>query len=113
MKVIEQRSTYYDFLVHWSCFNKVVCSFLSHTPLIFRDRRGLSAIGMIDRDNLSTQTDTHKIHRSMWTPGLHQLYLVSQSGWQVDKDFSPPQTTLIDLKDVGDWHPRVLQALRS
>ncbi|MGH7791976.1 MAG: hypothetical protein ACREOB_06625, partial [Thermodesulfobacteriota bacterium] len=110
--VVENGDIYYDFLLCWNRLNKAVASFLSNTPLIFRDHDGLSAISVIDQNEPATQNDAWKISHSMWMPGLQRLYLVATSGWQPVHD-SPPQTTLIDLTDVGDCNPRMLQALGS
>lgn len=112
VNLIENRDSYYDFLVYWNRLDKPLASFLSNTPLIFRDNNGLSAVYIINREDPVNQADVLKIHHSMWIPGLQRLYLIATSGWQPVHD-SPPQTTLIDLTEVGDCNPRALQALGS
>jgi hypothetical protein len=93
-----------DFLVYWNGYSETISSFLSHTPLIFRDHDELSAIHVIDTTG---QTDVSKTSRSMWIPGLHRLYLVTASGEQTDQDM-PDQTILIDLKDKKEFNPNSL-----
>jgi len=110
VNLIDKRDIYYDFLVYWNSFSEPVNSFLSHTPLIFRDDGGLSAIKVIDSDVPLTKTETEKIHRSMWIPGLKRLYLVSASGWKTVHD-SPPKTVLIDLIRERDCNLSIPQAM--
>ena len=108
MNLVDKHDTYFDFLVHWNSFNRSVISFLSNTPLIFRDHGGLSAINVVDCDKPATQTEAWKIYHSCWIPGLHRLYLIATSGWETEQD-SPPQTTLIGPTSVGDCKPTILQ----
>src|SRR3990170_2383269 len=110
VNLIDKRDIYYDFLVFWNSFSEPVNSFLSHTPLIFRDDGGLSAIKVIDSDVPLTKTETEKLHRSMWIPGLKRLYLVSASGWKTVHD-SPPKTVLIDLIRERDCNLSIPQAM--
>ena len=110
VNLIDKRDIYYDFLVFWNSFSEPVNSFLSHTPLIFRDDDGLSAIKVIDSDVPLTKTETEKLHRSMWIPGLKRLYLVSASGWKTVHD-SPPKTVLIDLIRERDCNLSIPQAM--
>ena len=110
VNLIDKRDIYYDFLVYWNSFSEPVNSFLSHTPLIFRDDGGLSAIKVIDSDVPLTKTETEKLHRSMWIPGLKRLYLVSASGWKTVHD-SPPKTVLIDLIRERDCNLSIPQAM--
>jgi len=111
-QLIERCHTYYDLLVHWNHLNGPVTSFLSHTPLIFRDHGGLSAMNAIGHEEGATPTDAWKVYHSRWIPGLRRLYLVAASGWQPGRD-RPPQTTLITLKDAGHDDPRALRGLGS
>jgi hypothetical protein len=92
---------HYNFLVRWNGLNEPVASFLSSTPLIFRARGGFSAVCAIDRDERVTEAEADKIHRSMWMPGLHRLYLISTSGWQPGI-ISPPQTHLVNATIMVD-----------
>lgn len=102
--LVEEPDIYYDFLVYWNRLNKPVTSFLSSTPLIFRDRGGLSAIYVIDQDEPVTQIEARKAHRFLWMPGLKRLYLVATSGWQPGIS-NPPQTHLISLNNTKDFNP--------
>jgi len=63
---------YYDLLVRWNGVNGVVKDFLSHTGLIFRDEGRLSGI----------HADESQSRRSLWIGGLHQLYLLTETGRQ-------------------------------
>src|SRR3990170_3106807 len=112
INLIEKPDIWYDFLVHWNSFNGVVASFLSRTPLIFRDHDGLSAIYAIDHNDAKTRGEVQNIYRSMWMPGLRCLYLVSASGWKAVQDI-PSKTVLIDLTAGRECNPRTLQALRG
>ena len=92
---------HYNFLVRWNRLNGPVTSFLSSTPLIFRERGGFSAVCVIDQDGRVTEAKADKIHRSMWMPGLCKLYLVSISGYQPGIN-SPPQTDLFDAATIAE-----------
>ena len=59
----DKTDSYYDLLVRWDQKNAVVREFLSHTPLIFRDAGGFSALG----------SDPH-IARDLWVDGLRGCY---------------------------------------
>jgi len=108
--LVEQPYAYYDFLVHWTRFSGPVVAFLAHTPLVFRDRSGLSAIAVVDRSEAVTRAEAAKVHHAMWMPGLRRLYLVATAGWQAGQE-SPPQTVLLNLADVEDCDPQKLQTL--
>ena len=107
-KLTENIEIHYDFLVHWNRLSRPVISFLSNTPLIFRDQSGLSAMYVIYQDEPATETEAESIYRSMWIPGLQRLYLAATSGWQTVQD-SPLETVLIDLADRRDCNPRTPQ----
>jgi hypothetical protein len=107
MKLIDKQNNYYDFLVHWNHFNSSVISFLSNTPLIFRDSRGLSGVYVIDSDKSATQTEAWKAYQSNWIPGLQRLYLIATSGWQEDIK-GPAHTRLISLNPIENLNPRTL-----
>lgn len=75
----EQRGSHYDFMVHWNRCSQPVIEFLIHTPIIFRDYDGLSAItGMGPGEPM--QTDAKKAHGSQWMQGLRRMYFVAASG---------------------------------
>ena len=68
----DKSDSYHDFLIRWNSFHGAVEEFLSHTPLIFREKGGLSAL----------HTDGSQSRRALWTNGLQQIYLLSASGRQ-------------------------------
>lgn len=100
MRIIK-HDNHYNFLVRWNRLNGPVTSFLSSTPLIFRERGGFSAVCVIGRDGRVTEAKADKIRRSMWMPGLCKLYLVSISGYQPGIN-SPPQTDLFDAATIAE-----------
>lgn len=100
----DNRDIYYNFLIHWNRLSEPVTSFLRNTPLIFRDKSGLSALCLIDRNETANQNDAWNVYRSMWMPGLHCLHLISTSGWQSNIN-SPPQTRLVGLKSDQGLSP--------
>lgn len=104
--LIEQRGSHYDFMVHWHRCSQPVIDFLAHTPIIFRDHDGLSAVTAIGPGESMAQIDAWRAHRSMRIPGLRKLHLVSTSGSQAIRA-SPPGTVLVDLPGPGD--PQTLQ----
>lgn len=106
--LIEHYNNYHDFLVYWNCFNESVTSFLSSTPLIFRDHGGLSALYVIDCDKPATQVEAWKVYHSSWISGLQRLYLIATSGWETEQN-SPPQTTLVGPTNVAEWPPRIVK----
>ncbi len=98
---------YYEYLVYWNHLDKSVISILSNTPLIFRNHEGLSAIYVIKHDKPVTLSEAREIHRSMWIPGLHRLYIVSTSGWQPGIS-TPPLTHLLDATTIRNFDPSTL-----
>ena len=68
----DKSDSYHDFLIRWNSFDDAVKEFLSHTPLIFREKGGLSAL----------HTDASQSRRALWIDGLEQIYLLSASGRQ-------------------------------
>lgn len=110
MSLVEKHDAYYDFLVHWNRLSEPVAAFLAHTPLIFRDRDGLSAIQVINQSEPVTQVDVRKTYHATWMAGLHRLYLVAASGWQATQE-SPPRTVLVNLAGLEDCDPHALQTL--
>jgi len=112
MYLYDKTDNWYNYLIYWNRFDESVTSFFFHNPLIFREHGRLSAIALVNSDEPSTQTDAERTHRIMWIPGLSRLYTVAASGWMTVQE-SPPKTVLIDLKDIGDCNPLMLQTLRS
>lgn len=95
-RVVERSGSYYDYLVRWRQSSESVHAFLAHSPLIFRHRGGLSAVTAAVCDGQTTEEDARRVHRRLWTPGLHRLYLLSPSGWEAACQ-APPQSILVDL----------------
>ncbi|MGH7801710.1 MAG: hypothetical protein ACREOW_13975 [Thermodesulfobacteriota bacterium] len=112
MNLIDKSDNYYEFLVYWNHFNNSVISFLSNTPLIFRNHHGLSAISVIKHDKPVTLIEAREIHRYMWIPGLHRLYIVSNSGWQSGIS-TPPQTHLLDATTIRNCDPSTLLTISN
>ena len=110
MNLVEKQDTWYDFRVHWNNLNDVVAHFLSHTPLIFRDSDGLSAIKTIHQEEPASDIDVQNVHHTLWVPGLRRLYLAAVSGWRTDQQASP-QTVLLNPTAMGDFDPRMLRSL--
>ena len=98
-KLTERPDTRHYFLVQWNSFNSSVISFLSSTPLIFRDHDGLSAIYVIYSEKPVTSTEAWKVYHSKWIPGLQQLYLFATSGWEPGVS-NPPHTHLLEATTV-------------
>ena len=110
ISLIEKQDTWYDFQVHWNSLNDVVAHFLAHTPLIFRNHDGLSAIHAIHQEEPVSDIDVRKAHRILWVPGLRRFYLTAVSGWRTGRQV-PPQTVLLNPTTPGDVHPRMLRSL--
>ena len=108
----EKADNWYNYLLYWNSFDECVTSFFFHNPLIFREHGRLSAITLVNSDEPSTQTDAERIHHCMWIPGLSRLYIVAASGWETIQN-SPPKTALINLKEISDFNPLMLQTLWS
>lgn len=94
----DKTDSYYDLLVHWNGVNRVVKDFLSHTGLIFREKGGLSAI----------HADESQAYRSLWIGGLHQLYLLTEWGWQPMKN----EETTLSIAGAGPDSPHTYQCVR-
>jgi hypothetical protein len=75
----DKTDSYYDLLVRWDQKNPVVREFLSHTPLIFRDAGGFSALG----------SDLH-IERDLWVDGLRRCYDLRDWEFQAMDTHSQP-----------------------
>lgn len=60
----EKADSYYDLLVGWHQVNPVVTEFFSHTPLIFRDAGGFSALLGMEFPR----------ERDLWVDGLRRFY---------------------------------------
>ena len=109
MKIIENKYVYHDFLVYWNRLSDPVFSFLSNSPLIFRDKNGLSVIKTVDSDEPITQAELEKINRAIATPGLSRIYLAAAKGWQ-EGIAGLPKTHLLEASEfrVRDCSPNTL-----
>jgi hypothetical protein len=109
MKIIENKYVYHDFLVYWNRLSDPVFSFLSNSPLIFRDKNGLSVIKTVDSDEPITQAELEKINRAIATPGLSRIYLAAAKGWQ-EGIGGLPKTHLLEASEfrVRDCSPNTL-----
>lgn len=78
----DKADSYHDLFVRWGHVNEVVKEFVSHTPLIFRDNGGLSAL--IGNENPS--------EHELWIDGLRQWYRLTETGLEEIKKarFGPP-----------------------
>ncbi len=68
----------------------------------------LSAVTAVDSERPVTQHEAAQAHCSLWTTGLHRLWLLSPTGWE--PGVHPPQNTrLIDVAaTAGEDIPRLL-----
>jgi hypothetical protein len=66
----DKVDSYHDLFVRWGQVNEVVKEFLSHTPLIFRDEGGFSAL--IGNENPS--------EHELWVDGLRRWYRLTETG---------------------------------
>lgn len=66
----DKADSYHDLFVRWGQVNEVVKEFVSHTPLIFRDKEGLSAL--IGNENPN--------EHELWVDGLRRWYRLTETG---------------------------------
>lgn len=66
----DKTDSYHDLLLRWHQVNSVVTEFLSHTPLIFRDEEGFSALLGSERQR----------EGDLWVDGLRRCYHLAE--WQ-------------------------------
>jgi hypothetical protein len=107
MKIVEKEYVYHDFLVYWNRLSDPVLSFLSSSPLIFRDKNGLSAIKTVESDEPITQAELEKINRAIAIPGLNRMCLAAAKGWQEGID-GLPKTHLLGASEFRDCNPSTL-----
>ncbi len=100
MRMVEQPNCGYEFLIHWRRIGEDVLDLLSHTPLVFRDDDGLSAVAAIAAQGPVTQRQAQRAYRFLRISGLQTLYLLSATGWEAACE-APPHTCLIDLRAGG------------
>jgi hypothetical protein len=110
MKIVENEYVYHDFLVYWNRLSDPVFSFLSSSPLIFRDKNGLSAIKAVTSDEPITQGELEKINRAIASPGLNRMCLAATKGWQEGIDGLPKTHLLEAGQSLRDCSPNALFA---
>ena len=74
----------YDYVILWKTPNERVMEFLSHVPLVFRGRNGLSGVTTIEPDHEDSAAQLSTIHRALWVPGLQHLVVVTTSDREGD-----------------------------
>jgi hypothetical protein len=68
--VCEKPETYYDWMVRWNRPSSIVREFFSHTPVVFRERGGFSAL---------TGDETGK-SQSLQIEGVRAIYRLTETG---------------------------------
>lgn len=105
----DKRDVLHSTLVHWNRLDDVVAEFLAHTPLIYRDGDGLSAVAVAGRPTPWTTADLRQARDKLWVPGLRMLSLIANAERPVNLAI-PPDTRLLDRKTLSDAGPRALLA---
>jgi len=107
LRLVERADTY-QFAVRCERLDEAVLGLLTQTPLTYREQGYLSAVAAVDSEGPATQDEAAQAHRSLWTSGLHRLYLLSATGWE--PGVHPPQDTRpIDLAGSnGEEFPQLL-----
>ena len=95
MRLTTHPGSHYGLFVHWNRLSAPVAAFLAQMPLVFRDRGKLSAVTAVATRKPATVAEAREIHHEIWMPGLHRLYIISDSGWEGRKAV-PPGTVLVD-----------------
>ncbi len=94
-QLIDEPQTPYDYLVRWEQPNEQVFNFLADTPLICRNDRGLMGLTALKPKNVTTADQVSTIHRSLWMPGLHEIAILTPSGYELGHG-GPPKTCLVN-----------------
>lgn len=102
-RLYDRRNTQFDLLLYWERFTSAVEELLSQSPLVFRDRDGLSGLHAFAEGRTVTPGDALQVYRRLWTDGLRRLYLISAAGWTADGPW-PPQTIPI-VPDGNSFTP--------
>ncbi len=68
----DKTDSYHDLFVRWDQVNEVVKEFVSHTPLIFRDKGGFSAL-------IGNQLPNE---HELWVDGLRRWYRLTEVGYR-------------------------------
>jgi hypothetical protein len=96
-------------LVHWNRLDEAVAEFLGHTPLIFRDGDGFSAVAAVHREEPWTSSDLRRARDGLWIAGLRTLTLVADAETPAGLAV-PADIRVLDRKTVRDAGPRALLA---
>jgi hypothetical protein len=97
-------------LLRWSKLNPTVLALLGTAPLIFEEKRHLSALSMLDLNRPATRDEVAQAYRFLRMPGLHRVHLLSGAGFAAEVT-APPQTCLVDLNTLGSGN--VSELLRA
>lgn len=103
----DKRDVLHATLVHWNRLDDVVAEFLAHTPLIFRDGDGLSAVAVVDRPAPWTAADLRRERDKLWVTGLRKLSLIANAEGPFNLPI-PPDTQLLSRKTLSNAGPRAL-----
>lgn len=95
VQLADEHQTPYDYLVRWEQPNEQVFNFLADTPLICRNDRGLIGLTALKPQNVTTADQVSTIHRSLWMPGLHELAILTPSGYELGHT-GPPKPCLVN-----------------
>jgi hypothetical protein len=108
-----KRDVLHSTLVHWDRLDGVVAEFLAHTPLIFRDGEGLSAVARVQRDEPWTCSELLRARERLWISGLRTLTLIAEAHAPADLSL-PADIRLLDFEALRGAGPRaVLNAARA
>ena len=83
IRLVESRSTPYDFVIQWEKPNEHVYDCLARTPLVFRRDGGLAGVtAYVPKagDGRSVDDQLNDLDRSLWIDGLDQLFVMVPSG---------------------------------
>jgi hypothetical protein len=99
----EKRDNHHSFLVRWNEWNHAVSGFFAATPLLYRGRRGLSALtSVVSSSAPATDADAASARHSSWVRGLDRICIVSDSGWS--PGVQPPAGTLLLDRPAAGSH---------
>jgi hypothetical protein len=97
-------------LLSWTELNPTVIALLKHAPLIFQEKRHLSALSILDCNRPATQDEVNQAHRFLRMPGLYAIHLLSASGFAANV-IAPTHTRLVDVNALQSGNvPELLVA---
>ncbi len=107
--IYDKRDDPHLSLLHWHRLDGAVAELLAHTPLVARDRDGLTAVGFDERSLPWTAAELQRLHDRLWIPGLARLGVVTPAPLP-DGQRLPPGLRLVAHTRVRDGGPRALLA---